>query len=296
MKKAKEVYSIDDVLANTVSNNYHICKTIATKLDEFENWQNGLQYHCTHFIQIRGNSYMNAFYQCLSHIPALTRIILETNIFDNILDTIKSPLSQYIEQLMKNNKILVDDSLDPFAINGEPILYDNYELISSDQRSGLDFIFSCIAQFTDSCPIFELTSHHLFEFYYTQKTYCMDPSHCFSHRKRLDILDIAYDDESEYQSKNLSTIIDIIFSRDEQLDYYHCLYCLDKKPGKGRTTSRFHTFPRVLLVCINRGGRGNNNDYDIEFSRYLKLQGDQGNVVQFQLIGTIVYYNETFIS
>jgi len=61
MIKAKEVYFIDDVLANTVSNNYHICKTIATKLDEFENWQNGLQYHCTHFIQTRGNSYINAY-------------------------------------------------------------------------------------------------------------------------------------------------------------------------------------------------------------------------------------------
>jgi len=36
MIKTKEVYSIDDVLANTISNNYHICKIIATKLDEIE--------------------------------------------------------------------------------------------------------------------------------------------------------------------------------------------------------------------------------------------------------------------
>jgi len=43
MNKAKEVNSIADEFANTVYNNYPICKTIATKLDEFENWPNGLQ-------------------------------------------------------------------------------------------------------------------------------------------------------------------------------------------------------------------------------------------------------------
>jgi len=42
INKAKEVNAIDDEFANTVYNKYHICKTIATKLDEFENWQNGV--------------------------------------------------------------------------------------------------------------------------------------------------------------------------------------------------------------------------------------------------------------
>jgi len=96
MNKANEEYSIDDDFANTVYNNYHICRAIGNKIDEFECWQNGAQYHRTHFIQTRGNSYINAFYQCLSHISALTRIILETNIFDNMLDPVNNPLSQYI--------------------------------------------------------------------------------------------------------------------------------------------------------------------------------------------------------
>ena len=175
MKKAKEVYSIEDDFANTVYNNCHICRTIATKLDEFECWQNGVQYPLTHFIQTRGNSYINAFYQCLSHIPALTRIILETNIFDNMLDPINNPLSQYITQLMKNNKLLEDDSLDPFTIK----LNDNvHELISSDQCLGLNFIFYFLDELKKSCRIFDIVKHHLFEFYYTHETYCMDHSHC----------------------------------------------------------------------------------------------------------------------
>jgi len=37
-------------------------------------------------------------------------------------------------------------------------------------------------------------------------------------------------------------------------------------------------------------------DNDVEYPRYLKLQGDKEEVVQFQLIGTLVYFNETFIS
>jgi len=78
MLKAKEVYSIKDDFTTTIYNNYYICKIIANKLDEFDSWK--VSHPLTHFIQTRGSSDINAFYQCLSHIPALSRLILETNI------------------------------------------------------------------------------------------------------------------------------------------------------------------------------------------------------------------------
>jgi len=294
MKKAKEVNSIDDLFANTVSNNYHICRTIANKLDEFECWQNGVQYPLTHFIETRGNSYINAFYQCLSHIPALTRVILETNIFDNMLDPINNPLSQYITQLMKNNNLLEDDSLDPFTIK----LNDNvHELISSEQNLGINFIVYILDHFKKSCRMLDIVKHHLFEFYNTQEIYCMDHSHCVSIRKRMDIIALPFH-KPEYQPINISNLIKTYILTEEQIDNYECPHCLNNQTGRGRTVTKFLTFPRVLLVALNRidVAKGEIIDNDAEYSRYLKLQGDKEEVVHYQLIGTIVYYKETFIS
>jgi len=168
---------------------------------------------------------------------------LEKYIFDNMLDPVNNHLSQYIIQIIKNNKLLEDDSLDPFTIK----INDTYELISSDQSLGLYFIFSSLDELSKSCRIFDIIKHHLFEFYYTMESFCIDHSYYFSCRHRIDIFAIPFN-EPEYQSKNLSTLINTKFIREEQLDDYQCIYCLGKKPGKGRTTIRFHTFPRVLLV------------------------------------------------
>jgi len=68
--------------------------------------------------------------------------------------------------------------------------------------------------------------------------------------------------------------------------------------GISRTIIKFLTFPRVLLVGLYRKDATNGEiiDNDAEYPRYLKLQGDKEEVVQFQLIGTLVCYNETFIS
>jgi len=192
---------------------------------------------------------------------------------------------------MRNHEIIEDDSLDPFTIK----LNDKYELIPSDQRLGLYFIFSSLEELTKSCRTLDIIRHHLFKFYYTFESFCMDNSHCCSTRERIDIIELPFLDEPEYLSKILSTLIDTTFVREEQLDHYQCQYCLGKEPGKGRTCISFHTFSRVLLVRLNK--RGGNNNHDVEFSRYLKLQGDKEVVVHYQLLGTLVYsYNEKFIS
>ena len=96
MKKFKEVNCIESNLWFTVHNNHNICKTIASKINEFELWENGVQYPLTHFIDRRGSSYMNAVFQSFSHIPALTRLILETNTFDNLMDPVDNLLSLFI--------------------------------------------------------------------------------------------------------------------------------------------------------------------------------------------------------
>jgi len=63
---------------------------------------------------------------------------------------------------MKNNKLLEDDSLDPFTIK----LNDNYvhELISSEQYLGVIFIIYTLDQFKKSCRMLDIVKHHLFEF------------------------------------------------------------------------------------------------------------------------------------
>ena len=114
MKKFKEEYEycIENNLCSTVYNNHFICKTIASKIDEFELWENGVQYPLTHFIDRRGSSYINAVFQSLSHILALTRLILETNTFDNLMDPVDNLLSLYIVQIMRNNRRLESNSHD----------------------------------------------------------------------------------------------------------------------------------------------------------------------------------------
>jgi len=138
MKKEKEVYSIEDDFTTTIYNNYYICKMIATKLDEFYSWK--VSHPLTHFIQTRSSSDINAFYQCLSYIPALTRLILETDIFDDMLDEKnkynKNHLSQYIIELKLNNYMDFEFQGDPYLSVSDP---QGEEFISHNQDSSNKF-------------------------------------------------------------------------------------------------------------------------------------------------------------
>ena len=98
IKKAKEVYNIKDDFVNSIINFEKVSKIIKNKIVEFDSWPNGVIYYLTHFIRNnRGSSYLNAVYQCLSHVPALTRLIIETNIFEDMITNKKDTnLSHYI--------------------------------------------------------------------------------------------------------------------------------------------------------------------------------------------------------
>jgi len=77
-----------------------------------------------------------------------------------MLDSVNNPLSQYILQIIKNNKLLEDDGLDPFT---KKLNYNkNDELIFSDQSLDLRFIVSSLDQFTKSCRILDIVKHQLF--------------------------------------------------------------------------------------------------------------------------------------
>ena len=65
-------------------------------------WDKRVNYYVKHFIDHRGSSYFNAVFQCLAHIPALTRLILETNTLNIILTTeVENQLSKYVAQLFR---------------------------------------------------------------------------------------------------------------------------------------------------------------------------------------------------
>ena len=171
MKKAREVYCIDDELGRKVSKSFSICKTIENKLEECYTWKNGIKYPLKHYINQRGSSYINAFFQCISHIPALTRIILETNTFDEMIpNPRKNDLSQYIVRIMMNNDTLEDND------NNDTYIHDN-DLISSNQNLGFEMIGYFLTEFPTLNSTYETVKHHLFEFYYDEDIYCIEQSH-----------------------------------------------------------------------------------------------------------------------
>jgi len=99
---------------------------------------------------LRGSSFFNAILQCLSHIPAVSRLILETDLLEDVMKII-TPLSQFVVQLLINNKFLSVDTQDLFQA------YPIDKLISTDQNLGLEF-----------SRIFEFVQHPIFGFFMTK--------------------------------------------------------------------------------------------------------------------------------
>jgi len=300
-KKVKEVYSIKDEFTTTIYNNNYICKTIASKLDEFENWQIGINYHLTHFIQTRGSSYINAFYQCLSHIPALTRLILETDIFENMLDkkNDKNQLSQYIIQLKLNDNInMMEYKGDSYLSVFDP---QQEDIISHDQNFSNQFARDIIDEEFGKCsPIYDIVKRHLFGFYVNKIEYCMEDSkHCFSYRSIINnegVKVLRFGKPGSNEVENLNDLFLKSTEFEEINDNYQCPFCV--KQGKSTIKYNWHTYPRVLLfelerrVFDNEGETTSFIDKDIIYPRYLKVKGK----VQYQLIGAVVYKDNAFIS
>ena len=297
MEKAKEVYNIEDNFIETITMNDHICKTIANKIEEFDDWKPGVKYNLTHFISVRGSSFYNAVFQCLSHIPALTRLILGTDIFDDTINDNfpNNYLKQFVRQLLINNKVIEGVDEDPFLA-----CQTIGELITNDQNLGLQFAenITNIEKFSQWHHFNEVVFHHLFGFYVDHKSYCMEKSHCCSYsRVHFSNLNLSFINPESSEVESLNRLIDNLLLN-EQFTNYRCVHCSPTKSnsGKGTIKRSFHTYPKVLLIVLDRRVLNENdevtsfNDKNVEYTRYLKV-----DEFHYQLIGVVVF-DKIFIS
>jgi len=80
----KQVYSLTDFFTKSIFNEYTLCHTISEKLDEFNLWELGKFNSLNNLSNTNNSCYMAALIQCISHIPALSRLLLETDLCNNI--------------------------------------------------------------------------------------------------------------------------------------------------------------------------------------------------------------------
>ena len=98
----KKVYSLTDFFTRSIFNEYTMSNTISEKLDEFTLWELGTNHSLNNLRNSQNSCYMAALLQCIAHIPALSRLLLETDLCTNISDN--TFLFNYMELL----KVLIN--------------------------------------------------------------------------------------------------------------------------------------------------------------------------------------------
>ena len=98
----KQVYSLTDFFTRSIFNEYTMSDTISEKLDEFTLWESGTKHSLNNLRNSQNSCYMAALLQCIAHIPALSRLLLETDLCTNISDN--TFLFNYMELL----KVLIN--------------------------------------------------------------------------------------------------------------------------------------------------------------------------------------------
>ena len=169
-RKVKQVYSMSDLFTSSIYNEYKISKTIANKLDEFMYWQLGTVHSLNNLSNTNNSCYMASLFQCISHIPALSRLLLETDLCTNISNT--TFLFNYIKLLKglinknKQSKSYINQISNFFKDNRNVIKKPN-EVIEDEnkQQDPEEFFNQLKSRFTEEFIYFEYIIHHLFGFY-----------------------------------------------------------------------------------------------------------------------------------
>jgi hypothetical protein len=137
----KQVYSMSDLFTSSIYNDYRISKTIADKLDNFMYWELGTVHSLNNLSNTNNSCYMASLFQCISHIPALSRLLLETDLCTNISNI--TFLFNYIKLLKglihknKQSKSYIDQISNFFKDNRDVIKKPN-ELIEDEDKDELN--------------------------------------------------------------------------------------------------------------------------------------------------------------
>jgi len=83
-RKVDQVYSLTNLFTSSIFHEYTMSNTISEKLDEFNLWELGTILTLNNLSDSQNTCYMASLLLCIFHIPALSRLLLDTDLCNNI--------------------------------------------------------------------------------------------------------------------------------------------------------------------------------------------------------------------
>ena len=307
-RKVKQVYGIDESIASWIYELSSSSKAIANNVDQFNDWNFGIVNSVNNLINIGHSCYMAVCFQCMSHIPALSRLLLETDIGQNLDEN--TFLSRYIKLLTllihkdKQDSATIQSQLKYFSDNRQQI--DSKFKPNTDQDA-LEFFQAILVKFSSECSSFEHVKHHLFCIYVDVRTELLDCDHFSVTRNTEYLLSLSFEgpqtsgslqptrkckESKENKVEKITTLEDMIsFNLGKEDIQFRCPGC---NVMKNAVQSRIvHKYPRVLVIHLKRFSFSSKSTListKVEYKRYMTLlEGKNKKEVYYELISLIVF-------
>jgi len=178
LKKAMSMYQITkgEIIRSVAD--YKISPIIKNYISSHMNWENSEIYSYMNVLVWKRNScYINSVLQCLARIPALTQLLLNTDLFQNMDES--TFLYNYITLL----KLMTERKQKEATMKkyNNLILDRRGELSSTFTPNGdgdvSELFLQLLDKFCEENPIFSLVKFHLFGFYRKTGRYCSNDHH-----------------------------------------------------------------------------------------------------------------------
>ena len=230
VKRAMSVYHISKAEIIKAATDYRISPIIKNYISSHMAWENSDNHSYMNVLVWKENGcYINCLLQCLARIPALTQLLLDTDLFQNTEEKTRTFLDNYITLLKlmtgkkekettmkKYNNFILDKRLDlgPAFIPGA-------------FGDAIELFIALIDKFVDDNPLFKFVKYHLFGYYYKTNRYCSNNHHSFIQEIQY-YLTLSLNDITTSENNSLKS--GIIQSMTETGNTINCPFCnLEKK-------------------------------------------------------------------
>ena len=302
MRRAKQVYEIDDAFLTNISDQYIDSNNILKKIKEFEFWSPETVHIPNNLINHQASCYMAAVLQCLAHIPALTRIFTETNLLDNSLLTNGASVF-FIHKYRELLEVLASSSQKDREeiLTKQSSIYQSRNLIHPTfilgvQNDADEFIIHLFDKFCREKANFEYVIHHLFGFYQDMIREVDICNHTYTRRSFHISMQLDFINPKEYaKAEHLETLFDNYFRLIHEIGY-HCAECKKPKSETDTTTyttqSTINKYPRILYIQLKRFKFTNTAVFlrkPIIYKRYITIKEGKHFAVRYELISVVVF-------
>jgi len=169
IKNVISAYDIKEEEAIEACTNHRIQEIIMDFIQTHMTWQTGIHYFVNVLPNIQNSCYIYSVLQCLIRIPVLSRLLLESDLFQNIDK--KTFVSKYISllKMMFTNQQPNIKQVHDFVDKREEIAEWFTPNIHQDAQEFLSFL---LEKFCQENTYFEFVRHSLFTIYRESTKYC----------------------------------------------------------------------------------------------------------------------------